>query len=819
MSYQVLARKWRPRTFTEVVGQQHVLQALTNALTHQRLHHAYLLTGTRGVGKTTIARILSRSLNCEQGITPQPCGQCSSCVDIEAGRFVDLMEIDAASRTKVEDTREILENVQYRPTAGRYKVYLIDEVHMLSRHSFNALLKTLEEPPPHVIFLLATTDPDKLPVTVLSRCLQFNLRGLTRDEISGQLQHILKAEHIQFDEAALALLARSANGSMRDALSLTDQAIAQGNQVVSEQVVAQMLGRIDAHNLLDLIAAFHQGEVTKTLQLLRDLLDRVPDISVVLTELQTLLHQLALVQVAPNLLDSELVAHRGQMEALARTIPAPALQVYYRLVIDGRRELPFAVDAFSGVEMTLLRLAAFRPQSAEDEAPGKSPTDNAAATDVVAANPVADNPVADGSAADNPAAESPVAETASAEGSVAESAVAQNAEAAEVAETKAPDYAAKATPQYAPEVTPTSKVDEVGSTAKPLATAELKAEPKPERQPAPEAKPEQQPQAELKTAAQPPGQPSVLKEATHEFDSAVLANDDAFDFDDEDDDLLALIAEQEQLEQRAQTLRPSSTQQPSSTPKQAVQSSTTSNLSGLLATYDSLLSRKKERSKSGEQKSEKQSEEESVTRTERSSKLVRTQDPVLSEPTNSEPMPNAAEHSSDQSEWVANPPEVTSRESEFEPSQSEARSSESESASRQVEGSAGQPTEVKRAAEIDDWSKLVDSLEVVGRTRQVLLNAMLHRTAEGLRLEVDEQQRALLSGHMEASLRNELSKVMDTSNLSIELGQPQDTPFLIQQRIDAERLAAAQERVQAHPLIQRLQSELAAHISSVKVLH
>src|SRR5690554_2164548 len=361
MSYQVLARKWRPRTFAEVVGQQHVLQALTNALTHQRLHHAYLLTGTRGVGKTTIARILSRSLNCEQGITPQPCGQCSSCVDIEAGRFVDLMEIDAASRTKVEDTREILENVQYRPTAGRYKVYLIDEVHMLSRHSFNALLKTLEEPPPHAIFLLATTDPDKLPVTVLSRCLQFNLRALTREEISGQLHKVLSAEEMPFEQGALDLIARAARGSMRDALSLTDQAIAQGNNEVREETVARMLGSLDPRDNIALLGFLAQGNTQQTLNHLRALPDRMTDISDVLGELQNMLHQLALLQLAPEYLDSGLVSHREAMKQLAEQLRPEQIQVWYRMVLEGRKELPLATDAFTTVEMTLLCLLTFRP--------------------------------------------------------------------------------------------------------------------------------------------------------------------------------------------------------------------------------------------------------------------------------------------------------------------------------------------------------------------------------------------------------------------------------------------------------------------------
>jgi DNA polymerase-3 subunit gamma/tau len=361
MNYQVLARKWRPQNFAAVVGQQHVLQALSNALTHQRLHHAYLLTGTRGVGKTTIARILAKSLNCEQGITATPCGECDTCREIDEGRYVDLLEIDAASRTKVEDTRELLDNVQYRPTRGRYKVYLIDEVHMLSRHSFNALLKTLEEPPEHVKFLLATTDPEKLPVTVLSRCLQFHLRALTRDEIVGQLDHILQAEQVAFDGQSLQLLARAARGSMRDALSLTDQAIAQGNQAIELESVQRMLGHIEGRRVVQMLTQIINGEMQAALKSLRAMQDKVPDIAVVLPELQNLLHQLALFQVSPQLADSDLFGDSTALKPLAQGMAPELVQVYYRMVLEGRRELPHSVDAFSAVEMTLLRMLAFRP--------------------------------------------------------------------------------------------------------------------------------------------------------------------------------------------------------------------------------------------------------------------------------------------------------------------------------------------------------------------------------------------------------------------------------------------------------------------------
>jgi DNA polymerase-3 subunit gamma/tau len=363
MSYQVLARKWRPSQFAEVVGQQHVLKPLEHALDKQRLHHAYLFTGTRGVGKTTIARILAKALNCEQGITSTPCGQCSACLEIEQGRFVDLLEIDAASRTKVEDTRELLDNVQYRPTRGRYKVYLIDEVHMLSRHSFNALLKTLEEPPEHVKFLLATTDPQKLPVTILSRCLQFNLKALSNDDISQQLNYVLGQEQVQADADALPLLARSARGSMRDALSLTDQAIAQGNGAVSIDSVRRMLGNVPVADIAALLDCVLDGEAESVMQRVDAMVSMVPDLSSVLVELQSLLHQLALVQQVPGAANA--FENSDVLKPLLRRMPAELIQVFYRIVLEGRREQAYAIDARSGLEMTLLRMLCFRP--AENE--------------------------------------------------------------------------------------------------------------------------------------------------------------------------------------------------------------------------------------------------------------------------------------------------------------------------------------------------------------------------------------------------------------------------------------------------------------------
>ena len=359
MSYQVLARKWRPRQFSELVGQQHVKTALANALSSSRLHHAYLFTGTRGVGKTTIARIFAKSLNCETGITATPCGICSACQEIDAGNFVDLMEIDAASRTKVEDTRDLLDNVQYAPSRGRFKVYLIDEVHMLSRHSFNALLKTLEEPPPHVKFLLATTDPQKLPVTVLSRCLQFSLKALTVPQIEQHLAQVLVAEQLAFDSAALTLLAKAAKGSLRDSLSLTDQAIALTNGNLTLEPVRQMLGLLDSSWSVQLLAAMLAADLGLLQQALQALLSQQSDYQQVLDDMLSLLHLAALTQLQPAA--AELSEQADFVKQLAQQQPPETIQLYYQLLLSGKKDLPFAPEPVIGLEMALLRAMAFVP--------------------------------------------------------------------------------------------------------------------------------------------------------------------------------------------------------------------------------------------------------------------------------------------------------------------------------------------------------------------------------------------------------------------------------------------------------------------------
>lgn len=362
---QVLARKWRPKTFAELVGQEHVIRALTNALTQQRLHHAYLFTGTRGVGKTTLARIIAKALNCETGVSAEPCGKCAACIEIDAGRFIDLLELDAASNTQVDNMRDLLENALYAPTGGRFKVYIIDEVHMLSRNAFNAMLKTLEEPPGHVKFILATTDPQKIPVTVLSRCLQFNLKQIPQPQIRAQLKKILELEGVAHDEEALMLLARAAHGSMRDSLSLLDQAIAHGGGRVEQQAVRAMLGSVEQEYLHDMLAALQRHDGPALMAIADRMAERSLSFETALQELATLLHRVALAQTVPQATaiddpDGTAIA------ALASDFSADEVQLLYQIALHGRQDIGLAPDEYAGFTMTLLRMLAFMPEAAPE---------------------------------------------------------------------------------------------------------------------------------------------------------------------------------------------------------------------------------------------------------------------------------------------------------------------------------------------------------------------------------------------------------------------------------------------------------------------
>lgn len=385
MSYQVLARKWRPRFFSEMAGQEHVLQALSNALDNDRLHHAYLFTGTRGVGKTTIARIFSKCLNCECGVRSVPCGDCSSCCEIVEGRFIDLIEVDAASKTKIDDTRDLLDKVHYAPSRGRFKIYLIDEVHMLSTHSFNALLKTLEEPPPHVKFLLATTDPQKLPVTILSRCLQFNLKNLSAERIVKHLEFVLGEEAIPFEKSALWGLARAADGSMRDALSLTDQAIGHGNGSVLGDHVNVMLGTIERSHVIDICQALAAADGSALLARVEKMAEQAPDYQAALGDILSLWHQVAILQTVPDAIDSG-TENYSDIAHLASHVSREDVQLYYQVCLLGRNDLKLAPDARMAFDMVLLRALAFRPNAGSPVRIGQSSAVSSAAPLTLRAN-------------------------------------------------------------------------------------------------------------------------------------------------------------------------------------------------------------------------------------------------------------------------------------------------------------------------------------------------------------------------------------------------------------------------------------------------
>ena len=512
MSYQVLARKWRPRLFREMVGQTHVLQALINALDHDRLHHAYLFTGTRGVGKTTIARILAKCLNCEAGVSSEPCGVCSACREIDEGRFVDLIEVDAASRTKVEDTRELLDNVQYSPTRGRFKVYLIDEVHMLSGHSFNALLKTLEEPPAHVKFLLATTDPQKLPATILSRCLQFSLKNMLPERVVEHLRHILAEEQIPFDDESLWLLGRAADGSMRDGLSLTDQAISFGNGVLRAAEVRSMLGTIDHGQVFGLLNALVAGDGKGLLAAVAELAEQGADFAGVLAELISTLQRIAIAQVLPDATDNSL-GDQERVLALAGQVSAEDVQLFYQLALHGRRDLPLAPDPRGGFEMALLRMLAFRPGTLTH-------TGTPAPAGVTAAPPAGAAVAAPPAPGADPG-KTPGISQARTDSSVPRPA-AQPAPAPEPAVSAEP-ASTTATPAPAPAVTPA----EAASVARPVVEPVVPVQ---EQTPAPAP------------AAQPvPPPASQVDPATAEDEPPAWLHspppDDSFDPDDSDDTL------------------------------------------------------------------------------------------------------------------------------------------------------------------------------------------------------------------------------------------------------------------------------------------
>ena len=494
MSYQVLARKWRPHTFKDLVGQEHVVQALVNGLDQDRVHHAFLLTGTRGVGKTTIARILAKCLNCEQGVSSTPCGECGSCIDVDEGRFVDMLEIDAASKTKVDDTRELLETVQYTPSRGRYKVYIIDEVHMLSGHSFNALLKTLEEPPPHVKFVLATTDPQKLPITILSRCLRFSLTRLLPDQISGHLAKILQAESIPAEEPAIMRIARAADGSMRDGLSLLDQAIAYGGGELKDADVASMLGSIDHAHIAAIIDALSRSDASALMTIVNELVQQSRNLETALDELAEAMHRIALIQAAPDFRDPVRDDWDSLVERSSQISPEDA-QLYYQIAITGRRDLGLAPDPRTGLEMTLLRMLAFKPA---DAASGGT----LAATKPAVASSSPDSP---------PQTAQATRKRASAGGNEAAKAAREAFDTLQKSKTATTAALAEPKPDFK---TPPEMKSESKTQARPELKPELPLKPEPEIQARPDLEFEQQPGLEDRPKKAP-----VESDPSHDWSS------------------------------------------------------------------------------------------------------------------------------------------------------------------------------------------------------------------------------------------------------------------------------------------------------------
>lgn len=805
MGYHVLARKWRPNRFGELVGQEHVVTAISNALDNDRLHHAYLFTGTRGVGKTTIARIFSKSLNCEQGLSSKPCGQCSTCKEIENGNFIDLLEIDAASRTKVEDTRELLDNVQYKPSRGRYKVYLIDEVHMLSKHSFNALLKTLEEPPPHVKFLLATTDPQKLPVTILSRCLQFNLKALSRTQISQQLDFILGEEGIQSDKEALSQLARAAQGSMRDALSLTDQAIAQGNGVVGLQIVTDMLGLMDKNQVLKLVHAVVQKDSVKVMQQVELMSIQAPDYGLVLAETMSLLHQIALTQFVPDACKLETISARAIFQ-LAKSVPVEQIQLLYQIALTGKKDLPHAADARTGLEMTLLRMLAFSPSNLKLDA-----------LDI---------------AAQTPDVEVVIPQT--------------------VSQTKNTDVEAS--------VLDAPVTDELVKQSEPV------VEHPSQEIPPVKVTEESQPLSHQTMSAEPEqhqGESPVVGQSESTDESLVAQQQDimqqAEDFGHQpiDYDQYQPVSMEEQSSEMFSGDYPSANyentdlendaMQPREIPEAATQQQVdvqpSTSTADLIALRNKLKQSQRDEGEGAEQvkKSEsaapfdlasirKQNQEIENKPAEGNDPNQAPLIPVVNHsepsvtPVNAQPSVNTippwSVDNGSQITPVASPFSAEKIIEEVEIFDSSAHLDEENVGDVTLEISAFLPDQQKvlKALQVDDWSKLIEDMQVTALTKQLALHSAFNQQDDIIKLTLLETKAHLISDTAQQQLKEALCLALDRPiALEIELGQPINTPYALQLKVNQVRNEYAREVVKNDPGIQLLQQQFAAKVDEQSI--
>jgi DNA polymerase-3 subunit gamma/tau len=878
MSYQVLARKWRPNRFGELVGQEHVVTAISNALDNNRLHHAYLFSGTRGVGKTTIARIFSKSLNCEQGLSAKPCGQCSTCKEIENGNFIDLLEIDAASRTKVEDTRELLDNVQYKPSRGRYKVYLIDEVHMLSKHSFNALLKTLEEPPPHVKFLLATTDPQKLPVTILSRCLQFNLKALSRTQISQQLDFVLSEEGIQFDKEALSQLARAAQGSMRDALSLTDQAIAQGNGVVGLQIVTDMLGLMDKNQVLKLVHAVVQKDSAKVMQQVELMSIQAPDYALVLAEIMSLFHQIALTQFVPDACKLETISARAIFQ-LAKSVPAEQIQLLYQIALTGKKDLPHAADARTGLEMTLLRMLAFCPNNIKldpldivantpevaalpQQTTGQS--NNHGATELVATETVVHSSnapdISDGS--NKPRISSEIAPYAD---PVDKSLEQQYAPVAALAENNTAVHQENTVdllPEFSPALLP-----RIAHEIAPELSPELSPELKQQKVVAPQI--DEAPQSNADLSAQ---QQDIMTQAENfghqpidydQYQPLTLDEQSSEDFSVD-----YQPTDYENTAVQAQAPQPSLNQQADAKPNTST--------ADLIALRNKLKQSQNNKGEGAEQvkksesftpfnlaairKQNQEAETKPAANDEQPSQNIQTASVTITESQgNSSP---SADHILDNAPpWpVENETQATSAftsevtpaatpevtrvfsseltpvltpaitpdlthvaspfsagknlgEAEFFDSNAHLDEENVGEVSLHIPAFLPNKQKVLKALQVDDWSRLIEDMQVTALTKQLALHSAFNQQGNMVNLMLLETKIHLISDTAQQQLKDALCLALNEPiELEIELGQPINTPYALQLKVNQVRKEYAHEVVKSDPGIQLLQQQFAAKV-------
>ena len=799
MSYQVLARKWRPQTFHQLVGQEHVKQALVNALNEQRLHHAYLFTGTRGVGKTTIARIFAKSLNCDEGITSNPCGKCQSCLDIEAGKFIDLIEIDAASRTKVEDTREILDNVQYAPTRGRYKVYLIDEVHMLSKHSFNALLKTLEEPPEHVKFLLATTDPQKLPITILSRCLQFNLNAMSQSQIVSQLTHILPQEQIQFEEPALKALAKAADGSMRDALSLTDQAIAQTNAQLTLAAVQDMLGLMDVSHAVSILASVLCQDAPAVL-------DEVTQISVkngnylaVLDDLIALLHAIQLTQLVPQAAKIS-VFSESDIATLSEQINPQQVQLFYQLLLNGKKDLQWAPEQKLGFEMVLLRLIAFEHADSQPTYTSNVQAGSVSSSSVQAAP----------TASPRQGLQDIRARLKQNNASVGGSSTQQPHATNEIPEQSA-------TPQVEAEPAQVEPIQAEPIQAEPIQAEPIQAEPS--QQSVVEHSVTNQHSELTQSVAQSSQEHSVeqphnqLNVESNAFNQQAQHNPQApahQEYAPEPQEQ-ELAAQYEQVMQDAQEQGYTPAYEPQAT-QQAQQDASSQNSESASARLQA-------------QQGQAQSAIARILQNRNISGAgqllsARGDEPKKSEAQNApdshvapvtpkkKPVPFSERHKADESKLA---PELLEQ---IAPQTSQAQETPKEEAVPVPEGFASPISEIRFAHQQDDWAKLIEKMALGGRMRQFALHSIYHYENNQANIQVDISQRHLDSAVLRQKLQAALNDMYGSEvELIVEFAEGViDSPYLIQQKIDAHRHQQAIETINQDPIVLQLIEQFSAEV-------